>query len=171
MLMFGVVPFGCWVRGKSDRCVDVGTILCRAKSSLHPRSCFNDQVGKACRQDPEPLFGKSGSGLPKTKVKTRCVRVGSIRLYAPMVPLAPHPCVRWWNTEEMPLKLTRLGLHSLKGGSSHQKPSHPVGAGCVWMVGCTSILQLRGYGGPFFDGPKNGPPHPPRKPSGQDHVF
>ena len=105
------------------------------------------------------------------KVKTRCFRVGSTRLYAPMVPLAPHPCVRWWNTEEMPLKLTRLGLHSLKGGSSHQKPSHPVGAGCVWMVGCTSILQLRGYGGPFFDGPKNGPPHPPRKPSGQDQVF
>ena len=44
-----------------------------------------------------------------------------------MVPLAPHPCVRWWNTEEMPLKLTRLDLHSLRGGSSHQKPSYPVG--------------------------------------------
>ncbi len=65
------------------------------------------------------------------KVKTRCFRVGSTRLYAPMVPLAPHPCVRWWNTEEMPLKLTRLGLHSLRGGSSHQKPSHPVGAGAL----------------------------------------
>ena len=50
------------------------------------------------------------------QVKTRCVRVGSIRLYAPMVPLAPHPCVRWWNTKMMPLKSTRLGLHSLKGG-------------------------------------------------------
>ena len=59
------------------------------------------------------------------KVKTRCFRVGSTRLYAPMVPLAPHPCVRWWNTEEIPLKLTRLGLHSLRGGFSHQKPSHP----------------------------------------------
>ena len=60
-----------------------------------------------------------------------CFRIGSCRLYAPMVPLAPHPCVRWWNTEEMPLKLTRLGLHSLRGGSSHQKPSHPVGAGVL----------------------------------------
>ena len=38
------------------------------------------------------------------KVKTKCVRIGSCRLYAPMVPLAPHPCVHWWNTEEMPLK-------------------------------------------------------------------
>ncbi len=38
------------------------------------------------------------------QVKTRCYRVGSYRLYAPMVPLAPHPCVRWWNTEEMPLE-------------------------------------------------------------------
>ncbi len=61
------------------------------------------------------------------KVKTKCVRVGSTRLYAPMVPLAPHPCVRWWNTEEMSLKLTRLCLHSLRGGFSHQKPSYPVG--------------------------------------------
>ena len=61
------------------------------------------------------------------KVKTKCFRVGWCRLYAPMVPLAPHPCVRWWNTEEMPLKLTRLCLHSLRGGSSHQKPSYPVG--------------------------------------------
>ena len=56
------------------------------------------------------------------KVKTKCVRIGSCRLYAPMVPLAPHPCVRWWNTEEMPLKLTRLGLHSLKGGSPNELP-------------------------------------------------
>ena len=142
--MFGVVPFGCWVRGKSDRCVDVGTILCRAKSSLHPRSCFNDQVGKACRQDPEPLFGKSGSGLPKTKVKTRCVRVGSIRLYAPMVPLAPHPCVHWWNTEEMPLKSTRLCLHSLKGGSSHQKTIPPCRGGFRLDGGCTPSLELCG---------------------------
>ena len=61
------------------------------------------------------------------QVKTKCFRIGSYRLYAPMVPLAPHPCVRWWNTEEMPLKLTRLGLHSLRGGSSHQKPSYSVG--------------------------------------------
>ena len=51
----------------------------------------------------------------------------------PRGPLAPHPCVRWWNTKEMPLKLTRLCLHSLKGGSTHQKPSYPVGAGGVWM--------------------------------------
>ena len=65
------------------------------------------------------------------KVKTKCFRVGSCRLYAPMVPLAPHPCVRWWNTEEITLKLTRLCLHSLRGGSSHQKPSHPVGAGVL----------------------------------------
>ena len=56
------------------------------------------------------------------QVKTRCVRVGSCRLYAPMVPLAPHPCVRWWNTEEIPLKLTRLCLHSLRGGSPNELP-------------------------------------------------
>ena len=61
------------------------------------------------------------------KVKTMCFRIGSCRLYAPMVPLAPHPCVRWWNTKEITLKLTRLCLHSLRGGSSHQKPSYPVG--------------------------------------------
>ena len=59
------------------------------------------------------------------QVKTRCFRVGSYRLYAPMVPLAPHPCVRWWNTEEITLKLTRLCLHSLRGGSSHQKTTPP----------------------------------------------
>ena len=34
-----------------------------------------------------------------------------------MAPFALHPCVRWWNTKEITLKLTRLGLHSLKGGS------------------------------------------------------
>ena len=56
------------------------------------------------------------------QVKTMCFRIDSCRLYAPMVPLAPHPCVRWWNTEEMPLKLTRLGLHSLKGGSPNELP-------------------------------------------------
>ena len=38
------------------------------------------------------------------QVKTMCFRIGSTRLYAPMVPLAPHPCVRWWNTEEMSLE-------------------------------------------------------------------
>ena len=38
------------------------------------------------------------------QVKTMCFRIGSCRLYAPMVPLAPHPCVRWWNTEEMSLE-------------------------------------------------------------------
>ena len=64
------------------------------------------------------------------KVKTKCFRVGSCRLYAPMVPLAPHPCVHWWNTEEMPLKSTRLCLHSLRGGSSHQKTIPPRGGGC-----------------------------------------
>ena len=64
------------------------------------------------------------------KGKTKCVRIGSCRLYAPMVPLAPHPCVRWWNTEEMPLKLTRLGLHSLRGGSTHQKTISPRRGGC-----------------------------------------
>ena len=37
--------------------------------------------------------------------------------------------------------------------------------------GCTPILQLRGCEGPFFDGPKNGPSHSPRKPQGQDKVF
>ena len=64
------------------------------------------------------------------EVKTKCIRVGSCRLYAPMVPLAPHPCVHWWNTEEMPLKSTRLCLHSLRGGSSHQKTIPPRGGGC-----------------------------------------
>ena len=105
------------------------------------------------------------------KVKTMCFRIGSCRLYAPMVPLAPHPCVRWWNTKMMPLKLTRLGLHSLKGGSTHQKPSYPVGVGCVWMVGVHQALNCVEREGPFFDGPKNGPPHPPRKPLGQNKVF
>ena len=52
----------------------------------------------------------------KSQVKTKCFRIGLTRLYAPMVPLAPPPCVRWWNTEEITLKLTRLCLHSLKGG-------------------------------------------------------
>ena len=61
------------------------------------------------------------------QVKTMCFRIGWCRLYAPIVPLAPHPCVRWWNTKEITLKLTRLCLHSLKGGSTHQKPSYPVG--------------------------------------------
>ena len=61
------------------------------------------------------------------QVKTMCFRIGSCRLYAPMVPLAPHPCVRWWNTKMMPLKLTRLCLHSLRGSSSHQKPFYPAG--------------------------------------------
>ena len=78
-----------------------------------------------------PFFDgpKNGPHTPQEspQVKTKCFRVGSCRLYAPMVPLAPHPCVRWWNTKMMPLKLTRLGLHSLRGGSSHQKPSYPVG--------------------------------------------
>ncbi len=38
------------------------------------------------------------------QVKTKCFRIGSCRFYAPMVPFAPHLCVRWWNTEEMPLE-------------------------------------------------------------------
>ncbi len=58
----------------------------------------------------------------KSQVKTKCIGVGSCRLYAPMVPLAPHPCVRWWNTKMMPLKSTRLGLHSLRGGSPNELP-------------------------------------------------
>ena len=66
----------------------------------------------------------------KSQVKTRCVRIGSTRLYDPIVPLAPHPCVRWWNTKEITLKLTRLCLHSLRGGSSHQKTILPRGGGC-----------------------------------------
>ena len=61
------------------------------------------------------------------QVKTKCFRVGSTRLYAPMVPLAPHPCVRWWNTEEMPLKLARLDLHSLKGIRLPTATAHPGG--------------------------------------------
>ena len=61
------------------------------------------------------------------KVKTMCFRIGSYRLYAPMVPLAPHPCVRWWNTKEITLKLTRLCLHSLKGGLPTGYHHHPGG--------------------------------------------
>ncbi len=64
------------------------------------------------------------------QVKTKCFRVGSTRLYAPTVPLAPHPCVCWWNTEEIPLKLARLCLHSLRGSSP---------------TGCCHPLRRRGY--------------------------
>ena len=63
----------------------------------------------------------------KSQVKTKRFHTGLSSLYAPTVPLAPHPCVRWWNTKEITLKLTRLCLHSLRGGSSHQKPFYPVG--------------------------------------------
>ena len=97
--------------------------------------------------------------------------VGSCRLYAPTVSLAPHLCVRWWNTEESTLKLTRLHLHSLKGGSTHQKPSHLCKGGVRLGGSCVGSPWVRGRGGPFFAGPKNGPPHPRRKPSGQDKVF
>ena len=66
-----------------------------------------------------------------------------------MVPLAPHPCVRWWNTKEITLKLTRLGLHSLRGGSSHQKPSYPVGqmSSPAWLASLprTTPPRRRGY--------------------------
>ena len=70
--------------------------------------------------------------------------VGSYHLYAPMVPLAPHPCVRWWNTKEITLKLTRLGLHSLRGGSPHQKPPHLRKDRLRLDGGCTPSLELRG---------------------------
>ena len=63
----------------------------------------------------------------KSQVKTKCIGVGLTRLYAPVVPLAPHPCVRWWNTEEITLKLTRLCLHSLKGGLPTGYHHHPGG--------------------------------------------
>ena len=63
----------------------------------------------------------------KSQVKTKCFRIGLTRLYAPMVPLAPPPCVRWWNTEEITLKLTRLCLHSLKGGLPTGYHHHPGG--------------------------------------------
>ena len=96
----------------------------------------------------------------KSQVKTKRFHTGLSPLYAPTVPLAPHPCVRWWNTEEMPLKLTRLGLHSLRGGSPHQKTIPPRKGGFRLDGGYTPILQLRGCEGPFFDEPKNGPPHP-----------
>ena len=89
----------------------------------------------------------------------------------PRSPLAPHPCVRWWNTKKTPLKLTRLDLHSLKCGSSHQKPSHPVGAGSVWMgaageaYGCVNAKDYS------FPEEKNSLSRSPRKVSGQDKVF
>ena len=103
----GRIPFGWWLVRQSFNCVVV-----------RDHSLTGQRMAPHTPQE-------------SPKVKTKCVRIGSYRLYAPMVPLAPHPCVRWWNTEEMPLKLTRLGLHSLRGGSSHQKPSHPVGAGAL----------------------------------------
>ena len=66
----------------------------------------------------------------KSQVKTKRFHTGLSPLYAPTVPLAPHPCVRWWNTKEITLKLTRLCLHSLRGGSTHQKTIPPRGGGC-----------------------------------------
>ena len=98
------------------------------------------------------------------KVKTRCFRVGSTRLYAPMVPLAPHPCVRWWNTKMMPLKLTRLCLHSLKGGSTHQKPSHPVGVGSVWMVVTRQSFNCVDVGDHSLPGQRMAPHTPEESP-------
>ena len=83
------------------------------------------------------------------QVKTRCVRVGSCRLYAPMVPLAPHPCVRWWNTEESTLKLTRLCLHSLRGSSP---------------TGCCHPPRRRGY-----QRTRSGIPPPQRQWRKRDH--
>ena len=109
--MPGRGAFGWWVRGKP-----MGAWM--REAILFPRK----RIASRALQE-------------KSQVKTRRVKVGSCRLYAPMVPLAPHPCVRWWNTKKTPLKLTRLDLHSLRGGSTHQKPSYPVGARCVWMVG------------------------------------
>ena len=38
----------------------------------------------------------------------------------------------------MPLKLTRLYLHSLRGGSTHQKPSHPRRADVLTRLACLS---------------------------------
>ena len=99
----GRIPFGWWLVRQSFNCVVV-----------------RDHSLTGQRMAPH-------TPEESPKVKTKCVRIGSCRLYAPMVPLAPHPCVRWWNTEEMSLEWTRLGLHSLRGGSSHQKPSYSVG--------------------------------------------
>ena len=63
----------------------------------------------------------------KSQVKTKRFHTGLSPLYAPTVPLAPHPCVRWWNTKEITLKLTRLCLHSLKGGLPTGYHHHPGG--------------------------------------------
>ena len=105
------------------------------------------------------------------QVKTMCFRIGWCRLYAPMVPLASHPCVRWWNTEEITLKLTRLYLHSLKGGFTHQKPSISVRAGCVWMVGAWEAYGCVIAKDYSFPEEKNSLSRSPRKVSGQDQVH
>ena len=83
----------------------------------------------------------------KSQVKTKRFHTGLSPLYAPTVPLAPHPCVRWWNTEEMPLKLTRLGLHSLRGSSPHQKTIPPHKGGFRLDGGCVATLWVRGTWG------------------------
>ena len=87
------------------------------------------------------------------QVKTKCFRVGSTRLYAPMVPLAPHPCVRWWNTEEMPLKLARLDLHSLKGIRLPTATAHPGGVDTNERV--TVFHPLNGSGAKGTTGRSN----------------
>ena len=65
-----------------------------------------------------------------------------------MVPLAPHPCVRWWNTEEMSLKLTRLGLHSLRGGLPTGYYHHPGGVDTNGQGAVFHPLNGRGARGP-----------------------
>ena len=100
-----------------------------------------------------------------------CFRIGSCRLYAPMVPLAPHPCVRWWNTKMMPLKLPRLGLHSLRGGSTHQKPSYPVGARCVWMVGVRQSFNCVVVRGHSLTGQRMAPHTPQESPKVKTKCF
>ena len=88
-------------------------------------------LASACQPALKPLFGKSGSGLPKTKVRTRCVRIGSYRLYAPWSPLPRTRASVGKTLKETSLQSTRLDLHSLRCGSFHRNPSHPVGAGVL----------------------------------------
>ena len=104
--------------------------------------------------------------------------------------ISSHPCHIHPppSTKTAPARITRRGrfgawaVDMIRLGTDIGLAN--TGAGCVWLVaasqplngcrlagGCTPILCVRSRGGPFFAGPKNGPPHPRRKPSGQDQVF
>ena len=140
--MPGRGAFGWWVRGKP-----MGAWM--REAILFPRK----RIASRALQE-------------KSQVKTKCIGVGLTRLYAPMVPLAPHPCVHWWNTEEMSLKSTRLGLHSLRGGSPTGYYHHPGGVDTNEQV--TVFHPLNGSGAKGTTGRSNAGR---RKQEGYPKVF